>query len=61
MTTFLTATQLPRLLLTLQQGWLQQLLQHLMQQMLPATAFTLPGVQGLTCEKAFVHILPKVS
>lgn len=53
--------QLPRLLLALRQGWLPQLLQHLVQQMLLANAFTLPGVHGLTCQKAFVHILPKAS
>ena len=44
----MTAMQLPRLRLTLQQGWQQQLLQRLMQQMLPVSAITLPGVHGLT-------------
>lgn len=56
MTTSATAMQLPRLLLTLQQGWLQQLLQHLTPQMLPANAFTLPGVHDLTFQEDSVSL-----
>ena len=48
--------QLPRLLLTLQQGWLQQLLQHLTPQMLPANAFTLSGVHDLTFQEDSVSL-----